>query len=719
MFKGLNIKNKILVIVLLVSVVAQIAVATIASVSLVSLKNYSINAGAKLGNTASVQSENAFKEDAEDYLLKLTKEKASKTDSLLAKFSSDVSSISRGIEDIYKNKSNFIGKDLPLPEMTKPGDINDVYSASSKIFSNGFSNSVNLERKLLSNAEYIVKPVYINNYGIDSIYIGTKTGICYIYSVYNDKIRFVPSERKWYIDAKKAVENKIDSPVWQSTYKDIATGNLCITCSKAFTDSSGNTIGVVGSDMFIETIKEEITSTKVGDTGYAFVVDNDGKIIMHPNYDESGFEKEPLKNNNISEGFAGLLNDMKSGNTGIKTVDIENKSCFAAYTKMPTTSWSICIVSNADEIVAPAANIKDQIENTTNTMVDYMDSVLQATIIICISLFIVFFVLSILLALKLSKTITNPILKLSKGAAIIGKGNLSYKLDVDSKDEIGQLANQFNNMTSDLKKYTNQIKKTTAEKERMKSELSIAKTIQLSMLPCIFPPFPQRSDFDIYATMNPAKSVGGDFYDFFLIDDDHIAVVIADVSGKGVAAALFMVIAKTLIKNQALNGYSPDKVFRLVNTQLCANNKAQMFVTAFLGILNLKTGEFIYSNAGHNKPLLYRSGDKFDWIETKPGFVLAGFKNLRYKLERIKMNPGNMLYLYTDGITEAQDEKGKLFTGKRLKGILNLTNVEELNIKEILGKVKDEVALFSKDTKQSDDMTMLLLKYFGSEKKDL
>lgn len=713
MFKDLNIKNKILVIIFLVSIISQFTVAVVAIPGLVSLKKYFTDSGKELGQIASKQSESALIEHTQEYLLKLTLEKASKIDNLLSEFSLDVSSISQGVEDIYKNKANFIGKELPLPEMTKPGDINDVYSASSKIFSVNSGSSIDLEKKLLSNVEYIVKPIYINNYSVDNIYVGTKTGIYYAYSVYSDKKRFVPSDRKWYVDAKSAIKNKISSPVWQSTYEDITTGKLCITCSKAFTDSNGSVLGVVGSDMFIETIKEEITATKLGNSGYAFVIDSDGKIIMHPNYDDTGFDKEPLKGN-ISESFTNLLNDMKSGNTGFKTVDIENETVFAAYTKLPATNWSICIASDVNEVIIPASDIKEQIENTTENTVEYMSSVWATVIIICFALFVVFFALSALLAIKVSKIITNPILKLSEGAAIIGKGNLSYKINVDSNDELGQLADTFNDMTKDLKDHTRQLKKTTAEKERIKSELSIAKTIQVSMLPCIFPPFPKRKDFDVYATMTPAKSVGGDFYDFFLLDDDHLAVVIADVSGKGVAAALFMVIAKILLKNQALNGYSPDKVFTLANIQLCANNKAQMFVTAFMGVLNLKTGEFIYSNAGHNKPLLYRSGDKFDWIETKPGFVLAGLEKVRYTLERIKLNPGDILYLYTDGVTEARNVRNKLFTEKKLKQILNNIDVKDIPIKDILGKVKSEVNLFTKGTKQEDDITMLILKYFGN-----
>ena len=231
------------------------------------------------------------------------------------------------------------------------------------------------------------------------------------------------------------------------------------------------------------------------------------------------------------------------------------------------------------------------------------------------------------------------------------------------------------------------------------------------MLPRIFPAFPERTEFDIYATMNPAKEVGGDFYDFFLVDDDHLAVVIADVSGKGVPAALFMVIAKTLIKNHAQNREDPGAVFTQTNAQLCEGNDAGLFVTAWMGILEISTGKFIYVNAGHNPPLLKRAGGQFEWLKSRPGFVLAGMEGVRYRENSLQLEPGDRLYLYTDGVTEATNGAQELFGEERLQQVLN--DDPDLPVEELLPKVKNSIDVFVGDADQFDDITMLGLSYKG------
>jgi len=252
---------------------------------------------------------------------------------------------------------------------------------------------------------------------------------------------------------------------------------------------------------------------------------------------------------------------------------------------------------------------------------------------------------------------------------------------------------------------------------KTEAELNVAKQIQQDMLPCIFPAFPNRTDFDIYANMRPVKEVGGDFYDFFLINENTLAVVIADVSDKGVPAALFMVIAKTLIKNNAVSGKSPKEVFEAVNNMLCENNEAGMFVTAFLGYLDLRSGKFTYVNAGHNAPLLRSGGEdpagrRFDWLKVTPGFVLAAMEDMFYKTHEITMRPGDELFLYTDGVTEAANREEKLFGSPRLLETAN--SLLNLPLKEFTVSIKREVDKFAGGAEQSDDITMLALRYKGA-----
>ena len=284
-----------------------------------------------------------------------------------------------------------------------------------------------------------------------------------------------------------------------------------------------------------------------------------------------------------------------------------------------------------------------------------------------------------------------------------------FTLDIHTGDEIEDLAGSFQYMTRELDAYIRNLAQVTSEKERIGAELHVATQIQADMLPRIFPPFPERGEFDIYATMTPAKEVGGDFYDFFLIDQDHLAVVIADVSGKGVPAALFMVIAKTLIKNHAQAGRDPEQVFSVVNNQLCGNNEAEMFVTAFLGVLEISTGRFTYVNAGHNPPLVSLGGKGYDWLPVRRGFVLAGMEDIRYRQQEICLQPGDSLLLYTDGVTEALDPQQELYSENRLKDFMNSGVLAGRTLEEQLQLLHADIEAFAAGAERADDITMLLL----------
>ena len=248
------------------------------------------------------------------------------------------------------------------------------------------------------------------------------------------------------------------------------------------------------------------------------------------------------------------------------------------------------------------------------------------------------------------------------------------------------------------------------------AELNVATNIQQSMLPCIFPAFPDRKEIDIYATMNPAKEVGGDFYDFFMVDDQHLAIVMADVSGKGVPAALFMVIGKTLIKDHTKSGRNLGEVFTEVNNLLCESNSEGLFITAFEGVLDLVTGEFDFVNAGHEIPFIYKASGSFEAYKIKPGFVLAGMEGLKYKAGSMTLEVGDKVFQYTDGVTEATNAQNKLYGMDRLSSILN--QVKNQKPEEILPAIKKDIDVFVGSAPQFDDITMLCLEYKERMKPD-
>lgn len=321
----------------------------------------------------------------------------------------------------------------------------------------------------------------------------------------------------------------------------------------------------------------------------------------------------------------------------------------------------------------------------------------------------------------ISKTVVNPINLLAKSTSGFvenrkenGAGTVQ-DLNIRSNDEIGRLAGAVIKMERDINEYIDSIAKVTAEKERIGAELNVATQIQASMMPGIYPDFADRPEFEIAALMQPAKEVGGDFYDFFFVDENHLAIVMADVSGKGVPAALFMVIGKTLIKDHTQPGRNLGEVFGEVNNILCASNSESLFITAFVGVLDLTTGEFPYVNAGHELPFICHEGS-FEAQRIAPGFVLAGLEDMRYQAGCFTLAQGDKLFQYTDGVTEATNAGNHLYGMQRLYDILNKES--NRSPEEIIRAVKRDIDEFVGKAPQFDDITMLCLTFQKKKAKE-
>ena len=317
----------------------------------------------------------------------------------------------------------------------------------------------------------------------------------------------------------------------------------------------------------------------------------------------------------------------------------------------------------------------------------------------------------------LRRTAIRPLRQLASAASRFANEDRAFtkddviQLDLRSNDEVSDLYHEIQSMETRIVDYTGHLTRVTAEKERVSTELRTASQIQESMLPSIFPAFPDREDFDLYASMTPAKEVGGDFYDFFLIDESHLALLIADVSDKGVPAALFMMSAKILLNYRAQEGGSPSEILNAVNAQICKNNKSKMFVTVWLGILDLNTGLLTCSNAGHEYPVIRGQDGVFQVFRDKHGLVLGALPRARYKDYEIQMLPGDAIFVYTDGVPEANNADGEFYGMERMKTALN--RLSDQDPRNILEGVKADVDTFTGDANQFDDLTMLCLTYKG------
>lgn len=425
-----------------------------------------------------------------------------------------------------------------------------------------------------------------------------------------------------------------------------------------------------------EQVRHVAQNRHVGQSGSILICDEQGIIVS----DREGHEGE-----NIS---------VFGGNTKLKVdegerflAEIYGETCYCMY----TTAEGYYIVGVVPETEALFS------KNASVYMLAFME------VIVFASLFVFVFVL-------IKKLIVENIQKINASLAEITGGNLEERVNVRGSEEFASLSDDINSTVTTLKHY---IAEAAA---RIDKELEFAKQIQHSALPSVFPPYPNRKDFHIFASMDTAKEVGGDFYDFYLLGEDKLAFLIADVSGKGIPAAMFMMTAKALIKGFAEGGMEVDEVFTHANEKLCEGNEAGMFVTAWMAVLNLKTGLVSYANAGHNPPVIRRKDGSYEYLRTRANFILAGMEGVRYKKYELQLQPGDEIYLYTDGVTEAQDLEHQLFGEERLLESLN--EKTDLTVEELCKKVKVDVDKFVGEADQFDDMTMLCVKLNDLYKKE-
>lgn len=422
-------------------------------------------------------------------------------------------------------------------------------------------------------------------------------------------------------------------------------------------------------EYFEKQIEEQILHVAqyrhIGQKGFVVICNPEGTVISNT-----------IGNVGKNISILGQNQNIKATQKEVFLVTIGNKPCY-------------CMYSKVNNFVVLVAMTEEEVFFTKKASV-YMLAFME-TIVFAIFFATIFVLVKVL--------VVKNIRKINTSLSQITDGNLNVTVDVRDNEEFASLSDDINSTVTTLKHYIDEAA------ARFDKDLEIAKQIQQSALPSVFPPYPNRKDFSIYASMNAAKEVGGDFYDFYLVDENHLAFVVADVSGKGIPGAMFMMTSKTLIKSFAESGLPVHEVLTNVNTQLCQNNEAGMFVTAWMGILDLQTGLIKFANAGHNPPLVKHKDGSYEFLKGKVNFVLAGMDMVKYKEQELQLQPGDEIYLYTDGVTEAHNSNNELFGENRLLESLNST--KGMSVEDICKKVKEDVDAFVCDAEQFDDITML------------
>ena len=626
----------------------------------------------------------------ETNLYNTVRNKAKIADAAFGKYAGYIEDFTAYINGLYKNPSRYLPNEVLPPRI----ENKNVYAMQRYLADENMTyEGLKSEFSLLGNIEQVWVPFMRSNHKIiTTIYLGTENGILLAYDK-DSEVASVPEGQEayynflnseWYSNCKKS-----QHIAFTDIYNDVYGRGAMISCYGPFYDNDGEFAGVMGMDILVSDIFSELLALDLGRGASAFLVNQSGKIISSQLKDE---QKAPMLADD-SEISPQIVKDMLIGRT---SVGLSENKIYYAYTPLRSTGWELCIKIPQTIVLSHLS---------------YIYSNVDFAIMVFLLSFLIIQELVKLAGLKFSAKLVEPILKLSDDVKEISDGNLEHRAEIRSNDEIGDLAKSFNDMAASLKNYIKNLADVTAEKERIGAELNIATQIQSDMLPKIVPPFMNNKAFDICATMHPAKEVGGDFYDFFMIDDDHLALVMADVSGKGVPAALFMVIAKTLIKNRSMMGGTPGEILADVNNQLCEGNESDLFVTVWLGILELSTGKIKAANAGHEFPAVRRSGGKYELMTGKHSPAVATFEGLKFAETEICLEHLDTLYLYTDGVAEATNINDELYGTDKMIEELNKTIGEPAN--EVLSIMNKSVMDFTGEAPQFDDITMLCLQFFG------
>lgn len=701
-----GIKYKVTRLVLIISLSAMLVVSAVSAVGLLTIRNRTATISSNLGTQAADGSKEALETLALNQLVSLTQSKTIYADAKLDAVMEQTLVISDMAADICNDPDGYGETEVLPPSADNEGTVTAQLLWAEDADLSDVGKMGNISNVLNSTAARNGE-VFCTEFGSENGYLivsdttsASKAGLT----------SFDPRVRSWYTDAKQN-----GTLTWSDLVEDGYGRGLGIVCTNPVYDKNGVFRGVAGVSMVLTELSDTITNEELGETSYAFAIDGSGSTVIMP-----GLESLDDRINLLEASDPALremAQKMINGETGVARITLYGKEVYAAYAPLSSINWSICTVISVDEILQPALINNSEIEQYTEYAVKRIDSGMVVIISVLAIIILIAAVALTIISAVFAKRLTKPIEQLTASVSSLGGNDeIKYISQIKTSDEIQVLSDTFEDMTERLSGYIANLTSVTAEKERIGAELDIAAKIQLSELPRQFPAFPDNTEFDIYALMTPAKEVGGDFYDYFLVDENHLAVVIADVSGKGIPAAMFMMIAKTHIKTHAGIGKSPADTLAAANNALCENNDAEMFVTAFMGILEISTGKFTYANAGHNPPLLRRADGNFEWLKVRPGFVLGGMPNIRYRQEDLYLGKGDMFFMYTDGVTEATDKSLELYGNDRLEQALNAH--KDLAPKQLVEEILSQLSEFSKNTEQADDITMTALQYFSPKNRE-
>ena len=636
-------------------------------------------------------------------------------DDLFVRLSSTVQILADNAENLLQTPELYSARPFALPDASMEGKISLQLVGETNRMP---EDPAVLEKlSLLANLSDVMTALY-RNAGTSSVYIAVPEG--YMLCV-DDKadarideqgnVLTIPiRERPWYLGAAQS-----DSIFFTDVLKDTFTGEIGITCTIPIRQD-GRLIAVAAADLFLDQMEEAVSNS--GDVvHYTCIINNQGHVVFSPQNQgtlraRTAEEAVDLRSSEQAD-LAAFVRDALNGVTGVRELDLDGDRVYLAGAPVKTLGWAVVSVVDKAATERPTIMMQEQFDSTLNEAATIYNKNLDRSKQTIIVLILLILIMGLTAGDRLSRRIVRPLEHMTNRVRSLGGKNLQFQMEEEYRtgDEIEVLAESFSALSAKTLQYVDQVKRVTAEKERIGAELTMANAIQRSQLPRLFPPFPNRHEFNLFATMKPAKEVGGDFYDFFMVDNDHVALVMADVSGKGVPAALFMMVTRMLIKSRLQSGESVAEALTNVNRQLCENNELGYFVTVWLAVLEISTGKGVAVNAGHEHPVLRRSDGKYELVLYRHSLAVAAMDGVRFRQHEFQLCPGDSFFVYTDGVTEATNGEHELFGTDRMLEALNKEPDAEPD--QLLKNVMDDIHRFMDGEDQFDDITMMCLKYNG------
>lgn len=708
-------RKKILTVIIDIIGILITIVCGLLLIQMILMQRDLVSSSEKAGELIENTSEEAMRTQTGAYMAEAASIRAGVSDAEFSHFAESIGVIADTAADIYEHPERYGSSRMESYDESDMGQLKSYIAYADALDPD--SEEIRSEAAMIANIQGVLKSVNEANDSMATDYFATESGLFICaepVSVYNlaegnRALRFDAKERPWYTYARDS-----GHAVFTGMIRDADTGDYVITCGvPVYAD--GEFAGVAGAGLFLDTIRQDVDGFRLGEHGYACIVNSQGQVLFSGTSEGDLAASEDIESDirqSSNTGLAGLAADALSGHTGVGVVDLGGQNYYIGYAPMETVGWTYMTVLPEDEVMASSRALVEKLNAHNSEQNEYVHRSVIKSVKYIVLFLVVIGAVMLLVASRFADKLADPVVLLTGQVSQIEGDNLDFTNELRTGDEVQVLGDAFESMTGRMKDYIRDITAITAEKERIGAELSVATHIQASMLPCIFPPYPERKEFELYASMDPAREVGGDFYDFFLTDQDHLGIVIADVSGKGVPAALFMVIAKTLIKNRALSGERVDEIFTHANNQLCEGNAEDMFVTAWIGIIELSTGHMEWCDAGHEIPYLIHDDGTMEKIQPeRKRLPLAAIEDTQYSANETDLRVGDMIFLYTDGVPEACDKNDVLFGIGRLEQALSTEYRDDPET--MLRAVRSDVDRFVGEASQFDDLTMLCIQYRG------